>query len=35
VELTAGDLKDIEAALSGIAIEGERYPARLAATTGR
>jgi aryl-alcohol dehydrogenase-like predicted oxidoreductase len=35
VELTAGDLKNIEAALSEIAIEGERYPARLAATTGR
>jgi aryl-alcohol dehydrogenase-like predicted oxidoreductase len=34
-ELTAGDLKNIEAALSEIAIEGERYPARLAATTGR
>ncbi len=33
--LTAGDLAEIERAAAGIAIEGERYPAQLLATTGR
>ncbi len=35
VVLTAGDLAGIESAAAGIAIEGERYPAQLLATTGR
>ncbi|MFO1049876.1 MAG: aldo/keto reductase [Geminicoccaceae bacterium] len=35
VALTAGDLAEIEEAAAGIAIEGERYPAQLMATTGR
>ena len=35
VELTPDDLREIEAAASKIAIEGERYPAHLMATTGR
>ena len=35
VELTAGDLAEIEQAASAISIEGERYPAHLLAVTGR
>src|SRR4051794_10186427 len=35
VELTAGDLEEIERAAAEIEIEGERYPAHLLATTGR
>lgn len=35
VELTADDLSQIRQALTGIDIEGERYPAQLLATTGR
>lgn len=35
VELTASDLDQIEKAASAIAIEGERYPPHLMATTGR
>ena len=35
VALTADDLAGIERAASGIAIEGERYPAQLLATVGR
>ena len=35
LELTADDLSEIERAASGIAIEGERYPAQLLATVGR
>lgn len=35
VVLTAADLADIRAALAGIDVEGERYPAHLMATTGR
>ena len=35
LELTAGDLAGIERAAAGIAIQGERYPAQLLATTGR
>jgi aryl-alcohol dehydrogenase-like predicted oxidoreductase len=35
IELTAGDLADIERAAAEIRIEGERYPAQLLATTGR
>ncbi|MGO4665280.1 aldo/keto reductase [Bosea sp. 2RAB26] len=34
VELTAADLAEIEQAAAAIAIEGERYPAQLLATTG-
>ncbi|MFC0195160.1 aldo/keto reductase, partial [Aureimonas pseudogalii] len=34
VTLTAGDLAAIETAARAIAIEGERYPAALLATTG-
>ena len=32
--LTAADLAEIEAALGGIAIQGDRYPARLMAMVG-
>jgi aryl-alcohol dehydrogenase-like predicted oxidoreductase len=35
VELTAGDLADIERAAAEIRIEGERYPEELLKTTGR
>jgi aryl-alcohol dehydrogenase-like predicted oxidoreductase len=35
VELTADDLADIERAAGEIAVEGERYPPALLATTGR
>jgi aryl-alcohol dehydrogenase-like predicted oxidoreductase len=35
VVLTTSDLAEIERAASAIAIEGERYPAHLLATTGR
>ena len=35
VELTAEDLDDIEAALSGITVQGDRYPAHLQARVGR
>ena len=35
VELSAADMADIERALSGIEIEGDRYPAHLQARVGR
>jgi aryl-alcohol dehydrogenase-like predicted oxidoreductase len=35
VELTAGDLAEIERAASSITVQGARYPAQLEATTGR
>ncbi|MFV0301259.1 MAG: aldo/keto reductase, partial [Paracoccus sp. (in: a-proteobacteria)] len=35
VELTTGDLAEIETAAAAIQIEGERYPEHLMATTGR
>jgi aryl-alcohol dehydrogenase-like predicted oxidoreductase len=35
VELSARDLRRIEDALAGITVQGERYPAHLAARTGR
>lgn len=35
VELTADDLRDIENALSKVAVHGDRYPAHLAARAGR
>ncbi len=35
VELTAGDLAEIERALSGIEVQGARYPAQLASRVGR
>jgi aryl-alcohol dehydrogenase-like predicted oxidoreductase len=35
LELTAGDLAEIERAAAEIEVEGERYPAQLLATTGR
>jgi len=35
VELTADDLRDIESALSGITVQGDRYPAHLQARVGR
>jgi aryl-alcohol dehydrogenase-like predicted oxidoreductase len=35
VELTAGDLAEIERAAAEITVEGERYPAHLMATVGR
>ena len=35
VELTAGNLAEIESAAAEIRVEGERYPAHLMATTGR
>ena len=35
VVLTAADLTEIERAANAIAVEGERYPEHLMATTGR
>jgi aryl-alcohol dehydrogenase-like predicted oxidoreductase len=35
VELTAGDLRDIEDSLAGVALQGERYPQFLAAMVDR
>ena len=35
VELTEGDLRQIEGALAQIKVQGDRYPAHLAARTGR
>ena len=35
VELTAADLRQIEGALADIKVQGERYPAHLAARVGR
>jgi aryl-alcohol dehydrogenase-like predicted oxidoreductase len=35
IELTAGDLAEIESAAAAIQIEGDRYPKHLMATTGR
>ncbi len=35
VELTAGDLAEIETAVSGIEVKGARYPAQLASRVGR
>jgi aryl-alcohol dehydrogenase-like predicted oxidoreductase len=35
IELTQGDLREIEGALSRIAVQGDRYPAKLAAMVGR
>ena len=35
VELTAEDLRDIEAEVSKIAVQGARYPEHLARLTGR
>jgi aryl-alcohol dehydrogenase-like predicted oxidoreductase len=35
VQLDAGDLREIEASLSGITVQGDRYPAHLAARVGR
>ena len=35
IELTAEDLRDIEGALSRIAVQGDRYPPKLAAMVGR
>jgi pyridoxine 4-dehydrogenase len=35
VELTAGDLTEIESAVSGIEVQGARYPAQLASRVGR
>jgi aryl-alcohol dehydrogenase-like predicted oxidoreductase len=35
VELTAGDLAEIESAVSGIEVQGARYPAELASRVGR
>jgi aryl-alcohol dehydrogenase-like predicted oxidoreductase len=35
IELTAGDLAEIESAAAAIQVEGERYPKHLMATTGR
>ncbi len=35
VPLTAGDLAEIESALSGIEVQGARYPAQLASRVGR
>jgi len=35
VELTASDLAEIETALSGIEVQGARYPAQLASRVGR
>ena len=35
VELTAGDLAEIESAVSGIEVQGARYPAQLANRVGR
>jgi aryl-alcohol dehydrogenase-like predicted oxidoreductase len=35
VQLTASDLGEIERAVSGIAVQGDRYPAHLQALVGR
>jgi len=35
IELTGSDLRDIEAALAKVRIEGERYPESLKTLTGR
>jgi len=35
VELTSGDLKEIESAISQITVQGDRYPAELKQMTGR
>ncbi len=35
VELTSDDLRDIEDALSGVTVQGDRYPAHLQARVGR
>ena len=35
VELTPDDLRNIESAVSGVEVQGERYPAQLKALTGR
>jgi aryl-alcohol dehydrogenase-like predicted oxidoreductase len=35
VELTADDLREIDSALAGITVRGDRYPSHLAARTGR
>jgi aryl-alcohol dehydrogenase-like predicted oxidoreductase len=35
IELTQGDLQDIDGALSRIAVQGDRYPPKLAAMVGR
>ena len=35
VELTGADLREIEGALAGITVRGDRYPAHLQATVGR
>jgi aryl-alcohol dehydrogenase-like predicted oxidoreductase len=35
LELTQGDLRQIEEALAGIKVQGDRYPAHLAARAGR
>jgi hypothetical protein len=35
VELTGDDLRDIDAAVSGITVQGARYPEKLEQMTGR
>jgi aryl-alcohol dehydrogenase-like predicted oxidoreductase len=35
IELTVGDLRDIERAVSTVSVQGDRYPAHLAARAGR
>jgi aryl-alcohol dehydrogenase-like predicted oxidoreductase len=35
VELTSGDLREIEAVLSRVKVQGDRYPAHLQARVGR
>ncbi len=35
IELTEDDLRQIESALAHIKVQGDRYPAHLAARTGR
>ena len=35
IELSQGDLRDIEGALSRVAVQGDRYPPKLAAMVGR
>jgi len=35
VELTSGDLGDIEGALAKVTVQGDRYPAHLQARVGR
>ncbi|PYQ03318.1 MAG: aldo/keto reductase, partial [Acidobacteria bacterium] len=35
VELTAGDLRDIESAAAKITVQGARYPEKLSQMTGR